>query len=99
MDAIAQGRDLAGFAKVGRRHTFRQKIFWFREGYSWRRDPQARLEITRQRVDSPATSNGWNNDAEHPLIVSVIDLLRLGSWKITGHYEDGTLSFVEWRTE
>jgi hypothetical protein len=41
---------------------FRQKIFWFREGYSWRRDPQPRLEIT-------------------------------------GHYEDGELSFVVWVTE
>jgi hypothetical protein len=55
--------------------TFRQKIFWFREGYSWRRDPRPRLEITGQRVDSPASaplklldvaSNGWTNDAEHP---------------------------------
>ena len=55
VDAIAQGRDLAGFAKVGRR-PFRQKIFWFSEGYSWRRDPQPRLELTGQRVDSPASA-------------------------------------------
>lgn len=55
VDAIAQGRDLAGFAKVGRR-PFRQKIFWFSEGYSWRRDPQPRLELTGQPVDSPASA-------------------------------------------
>jgi hypothetical protein len=55
VDAIAQGRDLAGFGKVGRR-PFRQKIFWFSEGYSWRRDPQPRLELTGQRVDSPASA-------------------------------------------
>ena len=47
--------DLAGFAKVGRR-PFRQKIFWFSEGYSWRRDPQPRLELTGQPVDSPASA-------------------------------------------
>ena len=36
--------------------AFRQKIFWFSEGYSWRRDPQPRLELTGQPVDSPASA-------------------------------------------
>jgi hypothetical protein len=88
--------------------TFRQKIFWFSEGYSWHRDPQPRLEITGQRLDVPASaalklldvaSNGWTNDAEHPFIVSAVNLPTLGCWKITGHYEDGALSFVVWVTE
>jgi hypothetical protein len=88
--------------------TFRQKIFWFSEGYSWHRDPQPRLEITGQHLDVPASaplklldvaSNGWTNDAEHPFIVSATNLPTLGCWKITGHYEDGELSFVVWVTE
>jgi hypothetical protein len=88
--------------------SFRQKIFWFREGYSWHRDPQPRLEITGQRVDSLAAvavklgdqaRNGWTNDAEHPFMVSGVNLPSVGCWKITGHYEDGELSFVVWVTE
>ena len=61
MDAIAQKRTWQGLPQWAD-GTFRQKIFWFREGYSWRRDPQPRLEIT-------------------------------------GHYEEGELSFVVWVTE
>jgi hypothetical protein len=88
--------------------TFRQKIFWFSEGYSWHRAPQPRLEITGQHLDVPASaplklldvaSNGWTNAAEHPFIVSATNLPTLGCWKITGHYEDGELSFVVWVTE
>jgi hypothetical protein len=83
--------------------TFRQKIFWFREGYSWHRDPKPKLEITGQRLDVSATtplrqldvaSHGWTNDAEHPFLVSGINLPSLGCWKIAARLEDGQLSFV-----
>jgi hypothetical protein len=59
-------------------------------------------------LDSPAraplklldvASNGRTNDAEHPFIVSAINLLTLGCWKIAGHYEAGALSFAVWVTE
>jgi hypothetical protein len=55
VDAIAQKRTWQGLPQWAD-GTFRQKIFWFREGYSWRRDPQLRLEITGQPVDSPASA-------------------------------------------
>jgi len=71
--------------------TFRQKISWLRDGYSWRRDRQPRLQITGQRVDPlraphgnclmlPATAGPM---AEHPFIVSAIKLPTLVCWKLT----------------
>lgn len=33
-------------------------------------------------------SNGSTNDAEHPFIVSTINLPTLGRWKITAHYAE-----------
>jgi hypothetical protein len=82
--------------------TFRQKLFWWHEGYNARRDPRPNLKVTGKRLDSPAppiqseASNGWTGDADHPFIVNGINLPSLGCWRITGHFEDAELSFVVW---
>jgi hypothetical protein len=82
--------------------TFRQKLFWWHEGYNARRDPRPSLKVTGKRLDSPAppiqseASNGWTDDADHPFIVNGINLPSLGCWRITGHFEDAELSFVVW---
>jgi hypothetical protein len=34
-------------------------VFWFREGYSWRRDPQPRLEITGHYEDGQLNFEVW----------------------------------------
>jgi len=39
--------------------TFRQKIFWFREGYSWGRDPRPRREITGRYEDGELNFVVW----------------------------------------
>jgi hypothetical protein len=52
--------------------TFRQKLFWWHDGYSARRDPRPNLKVTGKRLDSSAppiqseASNGWTDDADHP---------------------------------
>ena len=82
--------------------TFRQKLFWWHEGYNARRDPRPNLKVTGKRLDSPAppiqseASNGWTGDADHPFIVNGINLPSLGCWRITGHFEDAELSFIVW---
>jgi len=82
--------------------TFRQKLFWWHEGYNARRDPRPNLKVTAKRLDSPAPpiesegSNGWTGDADHPFIVNGINLPSLGCWRITGHFEDAELSFIVW---
>lgn len=81
--------------------TFRQKLFWFRQGYDWRTEPQPRLKITGRRLDSSAppllsgTSNGWQQP-DQPFMVSGINFPTFGCWEIKGQYEDDELTFVVW---
>lgn len=86
--------------------TYRQKLFWWSEGYDWHRELQPMLKITGERLDSPApalatdehANNGWTDDPSHPFIVTGINLPTLGCWKLTGRYRDAELSFVVWVT-
>jgi hypothetical protein len=83
--------------------SFRQKLFWFREG--WLLEAQPKLEVTGKRLDATAppleanTSNGWTDDRLHPFMVTGIDMPTIGCWKITARYEDAELSFVVWVTQ
>ena len=82
--------------------TFIQKLFWWRQGYDWRTEPQPKLRVTGRRLDSPApplaagrATNGWGRP-DQPFMLVGINLPTLGCWEITGHYEDDELTFVVW---
>jgi hypothetical protein len=87
--------------------AFRNKLFWWREGYDWHNNAQPMLKVTGKRLDSPApplvtdghANAGWTGDSNHSFIVSGIDIPTLGCWKITGRFEDAELSFVIWVTQ
>lgn len=87
--------------------SFRNKLFWFREGYDWRRDQEPALRITGVRLDSSdppvvlseRANAGWTSDKNHAFIVDAVDLPTLGCWKLTARYKDGKLSFVVWVTQ
>ena len=86
--------------------AFRQKLFWWREGYDWHNDSHPMLKVTGKRLDSPAPpfgtehgNAGWTDDSNHPFIVVGIDIPTLGCWKLTGRFEDAELSFVIWVTQ
>ena len=78
--------------------TFRQKLFFWRQGYDWRKDPQPISVVTGRRLDSPASpllsDDHANNGAGG--IVTGINLPTLGCWEIKAHYIDGDLTFVIW---
>jgi hypothetical protein len=84
--------------------TVRQKLFWWREGYDWHREPQPKLRVTGKRLGASASplqsgvSHGWTSDQDHPFIVNGINLPALGCWEITGRVDDAELSFVVWVT-
>ena len=86
---------------------FRQKLFWWSEGYHWRTENPPKLTITGMRLDGPApplatdehANNGWTNDSDHPFIVAGIFIPTLGCWKITGEYKGEELSYVVWVSE
>jgi hypothetical protein len=85
--------------------TFRQKLFWWRQGYDVHTEPQPKLTVTGTRLGSSAlpllladrASNGWVQP-DQPFMVVGINLPTLGCWKITAHYQDEDLSFVVWVT-
>lgn len=86
--------------------TFRQKLFWWRQGYNVRSEPQPKLTVTGMRLDSSAppvlladrASNGWQQE-DQPFMVVGINLPTLGCWKITGRYQDVQVSYVVWVTQ
>lgn len=82
--------------------TFRQKLFFWHQGYDWHTEPQPPLTVTGRRLDAPApplmadrANAGWQN-RDQPFMVTGINLPALGCWEITGHYEAHDLTFVVW---
>ncbi len=82
--------------------TFRQKIFFGRQGYDAYKEPRPKLSITGRRLDSPApplmadrATNGWVHP-DQQFMVTGINFPTLGCWEVTARYEDDALTFVVW---
>jgi len=86
---------------------FRQKLFWWHEGYDWRTENPPELKVTGARLDSPAppiemdehANAGWKNDRDHAFMVVGIFIPTVGCWKVTGSYRGEELSYVVWVSE
>jgi hypothetical protein len=83
--------------------TFRQKLFWFRQGYDGKAEPQPHLTVTGKRLDAPASplmadpaSGSYGEQDWRSFMVVGINLPTLGCWEITGHYEGDELTLVVW---
>lgn len=81
---------------------YTQKVFWWREGYSWTEEPEPALTVTGERLDAAApplnvskATNAYAGDIGSAMLVGV-DFPTLGCWKITGQYGKSELSFVVW---
>jgi hypothetical protein len=78
------------------------KVFWWREGYSGREEPQPSLFMTAKRLDGegsvqqePPATNAYHRDFRWAML-SGFEVPASGCWEITGHYEMETLRFVVW---
>lgn len=84
--------------------TFRQKLFFYRQGYDWHTEPQPTFTVIGKRLDAPASpllSDKANNGCctnHQSFIVTAINFPTTGCWQITGHYHDRELTFVVWVT-
>lgn len=81
--------------------TFRQKLFYWRQGYFPLAETKSRLTVEGRRLDSPApallvdkASNGGWQRVDQPMIVTGINFPTRGCWEITGRYDDDELTFV-----
>jgi hypothetical protein len=85
--------------------TYRQKMFFWRQGYDPDTERQPQLTLTGKRLDSPAppllsddANNGWTR-RDQPFMVTSINFPTLGCWEITAHYKTDELTFVLWITK
>jgi hypothetical protein len=83
--------------------TFRQKLFFWRQGYSLRSELPPHLTVTGRRLDATApplaadmANAGWQDDEEHPFMVTGVNFPTLGCWEVTGDYHGDNLTFVVW---
>ena len=79
-----------------------QKLFWWRQGYDWRAEPQPPLTVTGRQIDGSApplvaskATNAFADDIGSAMLVGV-DIPTTGCWEITGHLKGAALSFVVW---
>lgn len=86
--------------------TFRQKLFYWRQGYNWKAAPRPHLTVTGRRLDAPAPplimpdpASNAHSDEWKSFMVVVINLPTLGCWEITGNYENDKLTFIVWVAE
>ncbi|MFZ0421072.1 MAG: hypothetical protein WAM04_23430 [Candidatus Sulfotelmatobacter sp.] len=82
--------------------TFRQKLFLWRQGYDWHREPRPNLKVIGKRLDAetdPLFVDRPTNVSSDPggMLVG-INFPTVGCWEITGRYGDDTLTFVIWVT-
>jgi hypothetical protein len=86
---------------------FRQKLFWWHQGYDWRVENPPELKVTGTRLDGPAppiemdehANAGWTNDRDHPFMVVGVFIPMVGCWRVTGSYKGEELSYVVWVSE
>jgi len=88
----------------GHEQDLTAKISWYREGYSWSREPVPKIKVTGKRIDGPAPplmlpqgpATHIILDDYHGSILTGVYVPAPGCWKITGDYEGDKLSFNVW---
>jgi hypothetical protein len=85
---------------------YRQKIFWWHEGYDWRAEPRPNLTVRGKRLDAPApplvasrATNGFRAEDLKSFMLVGVDIPTLGCWEITGEIDGQELTFVVWVSE
>jgi hypothetical protein len=77
-----------------------QKVFWWREGYDAKTEPQPQITLSGRRLDGDAPAfeqtggtNGYHADMGEFMLTGVT-IPTAGCWEITGRYGQAELSFV-----
>ena len=82
--------------------TFRQKLAFYRQGYTAQDQPQPpRLSIMGRRLDAATSKLGldspntvWHDDPDHSFIMTAVNFWALGCWEIKATYKDDEIKFV-----
>jgi hypothetical protein len=79
-----------------------QKIFWWREGYDCRTEPQPALRVEIRNVDGARSSPrvvdgatcGYRDDDPHGFMLTGVGFPSPGCWEVTSTYAGDRLTFV-----
>jgi hypothetical protein len=82
--------------------TFRQKLFFWRQGYDAHAETQTKLILSGRRIDAvapPLQTDGpstGSRKGDDQFLMTGINFPTIGCWEITGRYGSDELTFVVW---
>jgi hypothetical protein len=86
---------------MGPRHKYRNKLFWWRQGYNGGTESRPELSVSARRLDGEAppgqasrATNAYHKDFGGWAMLVMVEFPAGGCWEVTGHYKGETLSFV-----
>ena len=86
---------------MGPDHRYRNKLFWWRQGYDGAAEPRPALVLTGRRLDGEAppaivsrATNAHHADFGGWAMLVMVELPSSGCWEITGEYEGESARFV-----
>jgi hypothetical protein len=81
--------------------SYRQKLFWWRQGSYSVAEPRPRLTVTGRQLDASepplevsGPNAGYREEKTKSFMVVGADFPTLGCWEITGDYEGDKLTYV-----
>ena len=82
-------------------HHYRNKVFWYRQGYDGRAEPRPALTVHGRRLDGPAervtitnATNASHADFGGWSMLTMVEFPEPGCWEVTGEYGRDTVTFV-----
>jgi len=86
---------------MGPSHKYRNKLFWWRQGYNAAAEDRPELSVSARRLDGEAppaqvsrATNAHHKDFGGWAMLVMVEFPAGGCWEVTGHYKGETLSFV-----
>lgn len=86
---------------MGPTRSYRDKLFWWRQGYDGTTEPTPNLVVTGRRLDdqAPALATPRATNAKHAdfggwAMLVALEFPVAGCWQVTGEYGSQKLSFV-----
>jgi hypothetical protein len=86
---------------MGPSHNYRDKLFWWRQGYDGTTAPRPELVVSGRRIDGEAppvivsrATNAYHEDFGGWAMLVGIEFPASGCWEMTGRYEGQAVTFV-----
>jgi len=86
---------------MGPKHAYRDKLFWWRQGYNGAAEQRPELIVSGRRLDGesgPATvsqaTNAYHADFGGWAMLVMVEFPAAGCWELKGEYKGQALTFV-----